>query len=399
MNTPTALATAVTGTTTGRVSSALVAGTLAIPPSFPVALAEDKLQAVQSRVATFNFAQMATGELVQLGQGPTVALNQMLDQVLARINKQENPQVFKLVDTLSQELAKEKIAELSEQILDAKPSLWHRVMGIFSKTALQKGLDNAYEELGRVTRAKSQNLSTFVQKLEHDLQKEMQKLTDELRQIEQVKENYRLLLNDFAAEVLFLNNALSKAQAEMPALLAAVENDVVAQQDLQDRVQALESVALSREAMLTRLPAEQMVIRQVQNAGVSTIQELTVTMGDRFGSIRMTLVALHGANMVRNVQRLGQANANLDSQLQAARGSLMKNVVATAANAPGNNRLEQANNLKQVVENTKELQAIVDASRIENARKFAESRQTMEDTRKDMLELGKVIQPGRAMTF
>lgn len=399
MNTPTALNATMIGTTTGRTSSALVAGSLVVPPSFPVALPEDKITAIESRVATFNFSQTPTGELVLLGQGPTVALNQMLDQVLARINKQENPQVFKLVDTLSQEIAKEKIGELSEQILNAKPSFLNRVLGIFSKSALQKGLDDAYEELGRVTRSKSQNLSTVVQKLESDLAKEMQKLTEELRQIEQVKDNYRLLLNDFACEVLFLNNVLSKAQAELPALLAAVENDVVAQQDLQDRVQALESVALSREAMLTRLPAEQMVIRQVQNAGISTLQELTVTMGDRFGSIRMTLVALHGANMVRNVQRLGQANANLDNQLQAARATLMKTVVSTAANAPGNNRLDQANNLKMVVENSKELQSIVDSARVENARKFAEARQTMEATRKDMLDLGKVIQPGQALKF
>jgi hypothetical protein len=117
-------------------------------------------------------------------------------------------------------------------------------------------------------------------------------------------------------------------------------------------------------------------------------------MGDRFASIRMTLLGIHGANLVRGVQRLGQANANLDSQLQEARAKLMGVVVTTAANAPGDNRLQQANELKRVVADTQALQNIVEAARDTNKAKFDEARTTMAAVREDMLALGIKLNPG-----
>ncbi|WP_144630474.1 hypothetical protein [Bordetella genomosp. 13] len=367
---------------------------LQFPQNFPLALPADQLTAIQRRVDEFDFAAARLQDLALLGQEPTHALNRTLDGFLDRVNKAENPQLFQLVDTLSEEIAKERIGELAEQILAAKPSLWHRFLGLFSKKALQRGLDVAYEELGRIARNKSKSLSDLVQDRERTLKAEMQRLSAEVQAMEAIKNQYREAFNTFAVEVLFLHNALLKAQAQAPALLAAAQDDTMAQQDIQDKLQALESNALSREAMMTRLPAEQLVIRQIQNAGISTMQELAVTMGDRFASIRMTLLAIHGANLVRNVQRLGQANANLDNQLQEARAKLMNAVVSSAATAPGDNRLEQANNLKRVVADTQALHTLVQQARQANRAKFDEARQAMSQVRQDLLSLGQQIQPG-----
>jgi hypothetical protein len=367
---------------------------LVLPQNFPLNLEQQQLAAVQARVDNFDFASLPAQHIALLGQEPTNHLNRVLDGFLDRINKNDNPQLFKLVDTLSEEIAKEKIGELAEAMLSAKPSLKDRLLGLFSKKALQAGLDRAYEELGRVARNKSKSLSDVVTGMERKLQVEMAKLGEELRNQDALKGEYRNSFVSFGEEVLFLNSALVKAQAQAPALLAAADKDVMAQQEIHDKLQALESVALSREAMLTRLPAEALIIRQLQNAGISTLQELTVTMGDRFASIRMTLLGIHGANLVRGVQRLGQANAALDNQMQEARAKLMGTVVATAANAPGNNRVEQANNLKKVVAETQALQTIVETARDANRVKFDEARATMAQARQDILDLGQKIIPG-----
>ena len=391
--TPTSLGGFGVGTRLADNPVAAVSTTLALPQNFPVNLEQPQAAALQARVSQFDIATLPAQHIAQLGQEPTNSLNRVLDGFLDRVNKKENPQLFKLVDTLSDEIQKERIGELAEQILSAKPSLKYRILGLFSKKALQQGLDKAYEELGRVAKNKSKSLSDVVSEMERKLQAEMTKLNEELRQMDAIKSEYRSAFVSFAEEVVFLHNALAKAQAQMPALMAAADKDVMLQQELQDKLQALESVALSREAMMTRLPAEQLIIRQLQNAGVSTLQELTVTMGDRFASIRMTLLGIHGANLVRNVQRLGQANAALDNQLQEARAKLMGTVVATAATAPGNNRLEQANNLKRVVSDTKALQTIVEAARDANKAKFDEARNTMAQVRQDLLSLGKQLNP------
>ena len=398
MQTTTLNPTTLGGLGVGIGSSALpvaaVSTALALPQNFPVNLEPQQAQALQARVEKFDFAAIPAQHIASLGQEPTVALNRVLDGFLDRVNKAENPQIFKLVDTLTEEVAKERIGELAEQILSTKPGLMDRFLGFFSKKALQRGLDKAYEEMGRVARVKSKSLSDVVEAMEKKLQLEMNKLNEELRVMDTLKGEYRKAFVSFAEEVAFLHNALAKAQAQMPTLLAAADKDVIRQQELQDKLQNLESVALSREAMMTRMPAEQLIIRQLQNAGVSTLQELSVTMGDRFASIRMTLLGIHGANLVRGVQRLGQANANLDNQLQEARAKLMGTVVATAANAPGDNRLQQANNLKRVVADTQALQNIVETARDTNKAKFEEARNTMAEVRQDLLALGIQINPG-----
>jgi len=386
--TPTSL-----GLGAGMVTSTLPAMpvALALPQNFPLNLEPQQLSAIQARVEKFEFATTPAQHIAMMGQEPTNNLNRALDSFLDRINKNENPQIFKLVDSLSEEIAKERIGELAEQILSAKPSLGDRILGLFSKKALQRGLDRAYEELGRTARAKSKSLSDVVVGMERKLNTEIGKLAEELRGMDAIKAQYRNSFIAFGEEVLFLNNALAKAQAQAPALLAAADKDTMVQQEIHDKLQALESVALSREAMLTRLPAEALILRQLQNAGISTMQELTITMGDRFGSIRMTLIGIHGAHLVRNVQRLGEANAQLDQHLQAARSSMMGTVVTTAASAPGNNRLSQANDLKKVVADSQAMQAIVNTARETNRVKFDEARSTISQTRKDLMDLGQQI--------
>jgi CHASE3 domain sensor protein len=69
-------------------------------------------------------------------------------------------------------------------------------------------------------------------------------------------------------------------------------------------------------------------------------------------------------------------------------------VVTTAANAPGDNRLQQANELKRVVADTQALQNIVEAARDTNKAKFDEARTTMAAVREDMLALGIKLNPG-----
>ncbi|MHA7682502.1 hypothetical protein [Cupriavidus sp. PET2-C1] len=366
---------------------------VALPMNFPVMLEPAQLASIENRVAAFNFAAMPQAQIVALGAEPTLNLNRVLDGFLARINKADNPQLFKLVDALNDAVAKEKLGELADAILNAKPGIKDRIIGLFSKKSMQRAMDKVYEDLARIAKLKSKTLSEEVNGMENKLRIEMNRLNDDLQVMDAQKAEYRKSFVAFAQEAAFLHNALKKAQAEAPALLAGAGQDIALQQEIQDKLQALESVALAREAMMTKLPAEQLVIRQLQNAGVSTLQELIVTMGDRFASIRMTLLTIHGAQMVQNVQRLGQSGANLDKNLQEVRSRLMQNVVATAATAPGNNRLDQANNLKRVVTDTQALQSIVQAARATNQAKFEEARNTMSQVRQDLLNLGSQLNP------
>ncbi|MGT2467579.1 hypothetical protein ACVOMV_25975 (plasmid) [Mesorhizobium atlanticum] len=70
-------------------------------------------------------------------------------------------------------------------------------------------------------------------------------------------------------------------------------------QELRDKLRLLESRALALEGTYTRLPADQMVIQQIEQAGITTLQETATTVAARFASIKMTLLSIHGAFAVK----------------------------------------------------------------------------------------------------
>ncbi|QGZ65442.1 hypothetical protein [Paraburkholderia acidisoli] len=366
---------------------------LVLPANFPLTLQPGQIASLRQRIAAFDIASTPQEQIALLGAEPTLALNRVLDSLLARINRAENPQIFKLIPALDEAVAKERLGELADNILNAKPGLMDRLVGLFNKKALRRALDRVYEDLERAARLKSRTLSDVVTDMERKLGAEMATLNEELRELDALKTEYRTRFVSFAEETAFLNSALAKAQREAPAQRAAAGADIARCNEIDDKLQALASVALARETMMTRLPSEQIVIRQVQNAGVSTLQEVITTMGDRFASIRMTLLTIHGSQMVQNVQRLAQSGAHLDRNLQEVRARLMAGVVETAAHAPGNNRLEQAQSLQRVVADTQALQAIVDNARTANRAKFEEARTTLAGVRQDLLELGQKLNP------
>lgn len=384
-------------TVTTSVASALdVQATLSnmslvLPQNFPIALDATQLGAIESRVNEFDFVSMPMAKIATLGHGAETALNKSLDGFLARLDKNDAPRIFNLVANLNQAVDEEKLPELATRILEGKPTLGERIIGLFSRKALEKALDRAYTEIRRIAAGKTKKLSDVISEQEAVLRTEMGKVNEELRQMDLIKARYRESFVDFAIETAAINNQLVKARVQAQPLLEG--DDTQLRTETQDKLQALESRALALEGMMTRLPADQLVISQLQNAGVATIQELATTVSSRFASIKMTLLTIHGALRVQDVQRLGQKGADLDANLNKVRSTLMTDVVNTAANAPGKNRIEQAKQLQAVVADTKALYELVEGARASNQQKFEEARALMVQARDDMLVLGKNINP------
>jgi hypothetical protein len=168
----------------------------------------------------------------------------------------------------------------------------------------------------------------------------------------------------------------------------------VSEAEWQDRVLALECRALAIDAALSRLPADQLVIRQLQNAGLASLQEVATTLASRFNSIRMTLLTLHGARLTQDLQRLATAGAELDANLAAVRSHLVRDVAMQAASAPGEQRLAQARQLQGIVADSGRLQQMVMAARASSQTRQAEARQLFAEARQAMLALGRELHPG-----
>ena len=113
----------------------------------------------------------------------------------------------------------------------------------------------------------------------------------------------------------------------------------------------------------------------------------------------MTLLTLHGALVTQSVQQLADQGAALDQNLAGVRSALMKDVVTKAANAPGDNRLAQAQQLQAIVADTAQLVGVVEQARADNQQKFAQAREMFAQARQDMLAVGQQLRPDQPIKY
>jgi molecular chaperone GrpE (heat shock protein) len=371
------------------LSTAVVAGPLAPTPQ------QDAV--VQQQLAQHDLRTLPLKDIAVLGGDAERALHQTLDSFLSHIDRFESGRLFNLFDALREDVDREDLPALADRILHSPPTAWQRLVGLFNRKAVARAAASAWEETRRVAAGKTRTLTDKVQKLEGELAQEQRRLEQEMQRLEQLKEAYRERFEDFVTATAFLKALAVRSQGELAAMEAAASpTDARAQFALEEarhKLQALQSRALAVEATLTRLPTDQLVIRQLQNAGLATWQETTTTASARFASIKMTLLTLHGTLMTQGVQKLAEQGRSLDENLAAVRGQLLRDVVTTSANMPGDNRLAQAQQLQQVVAESRALQGIVTQARSANAVKFEQARVLLAQAQNDIVALGREVRP------
>ena len=358
----------------------------------PVALSDEQKGVVAAALARHELERMPNREIALLGAKAEQDLHRTLDGFLSKIDAFDSPRLFKLTERLNTSVEAEQLPALADRILHAEPTLWERVVGLFSPRALERARIRVWEETKRLASGKAKNLADVVSTMERELREEQQRLEVELRNMDDLKAAYRERYAEYVQAVAFLLAFLDRSKSELSALQARTTlADHVEKQrldDFTDKVNALESRALALAGTLARLPADQLVIRQLQNAGLATLQETTTSAASRFASIKMTLLTIHGTMMVGNVQRLASTGASLDANLLGVRSALMRETVQVAANAPGDNRLAQAEHLKSIVADTASLMNIVDQARTNNQAKFAQARQLFAEAGRELVTVG-----------
>jgi hypothetical protein len=357
-----------------------------------VTLSEEEQAVVGQNLASLSIRSISLPDLATFASEPEENLGNVLSGFLSRIDMFDNPQIFKLVDELGEQVEGQKLDKLADRIMNAKPTRIQQFQMLFmSKKARRALLDQIFGAIQDVARNSTTTLQTVVDNLDKKLQIEQAKLMGEIGVMTELKDRYKISFREFAMSVAIADAFLEKARSEVNDYEKSMDSNDPAQRtelaELKAKLQALESRALALEGTYTRLPADQLVIGQLEGAAISTLQETTTTAAQRSNSIKMTLVTLNTAMVARSTQRVAEEGKAIDQNLAAVRGKVTAQVVDYAANAPGNNRLDQANQIKKIVAETEALVGIVDAARTANKQKFATARTTLEQARKDMLRI------------
>lgn len=357
-----------------------------------VVLRPDQSVAAVDTVASLDFETVAPGDIIRLGLGAEQALQNTLDGFLARLDKNNSAKLFDLFGQLEKGVDDARLPEVLERLHEGeKPGFFRSLLARFGGKSPDELLREFMDDVGALISNRTRTLADQLQRIEGELAAEMQKLFEELKTLDTLKQSYAAHFDAFTVAAASARMFLDKAKAYLGQERAkAAPGDVVAQtrlRELEDKLRLLESRALALEGTYTRLPADQIVIQQIELAGVATLQETATTVASRFASIKMTLLSIHGAFAVKSVQQLSQRQARMDEQLANVRGATLKDVAVTAAQAPGDNRLAQAEQIKGIVATTKEIHAMIEAAKRQTDEKFAAARQKFAEARQELASL------------
>lgn len=393
---PTIIDTGTPGRT--EVSVAPLAPASAVVPlnTGAIVLREEQQPAAEKALAALDFAAMPSGDIIKIGLDAEGALQKTLDGFLARLDKKSAAAVFALFGRLEQGVEDAKLPEILELVQHGeKPGVLQSIWGKITGKRPDELVRDLMEELGELIAGRTKTLADEMGKLEGSLKDEMEKLFAELQALEALKQSYGVHFGEFTVAAAVARAFLEKARAYIATeteRLQQTPGDVVAQarvRELQDKLRLLESRALALEGTYTRLPADQLVIQQIEQAGVSTLQETATTVASRFASIKMTLLSIHGAFAVKSVQQLAESQARLDKQLTEIRGRALQDVAVAAAQAPGENRLAQAEQIAQIIATTKEIHGLVEAAKKTTEERFAAAREKFAAARAELASLSR----------
>lgn len=346
--------------------------------------------AVQQKLEQTSLSNISSTAIVQLGTEEGMALRNVLDDFLSRVDTESTAQLYELCQRIEEGVEKANLIEIRESILRTpKPSWWKRLF-MMSKRAVEEAVRSAYDQTVADASARTTELNQFLDSLEHEMKDELNKLQMNVHELQDLKQSYRNLTEQFTVSVAVAQGLCEQARSHVATLTQQAQENPSSVihpeiQEAESRLDLLESRTLALEGTVSRLPADWLVIQQIQNAGITTFQEVVTTASERFNNIKMTLLTLHGLLSVRGVQMIARKQQDLDSHLAKVRGNLMGEVVRTAAEAPGNNRLHQAQQLKQVIDDAIEMKQVVDTARESNRQKFSEARRIISDARNSLI--------------
>ena len=357
-----------------------------------IVLRPEQVPQAEQALAALDFAAVPSGDIIKIGLSAEQALQKTLDGFLTRLDKKTASKVFALFGRLEKGVDDAKLPEILEKIQKGEdPGFFAGLFAKLTGREPEEAFREFMQEVGDLISNRTQTLADEMGRLERELSKEMNTLFGELQVLETLKQSYGTHFASFTVDAAVARAFLGKARQYLTQQTAAADPaDVSAQarlRELQDKLRLLESRALALEGTYTRLPADQMVIQQIEAAGIATLQETATTVSSRFASIKMTLLAIHGAFAVKSVQQIAERQARLDQQLIQLRGQATKDVAVAAAKAPGDNRIAQAQQIAAIITQTREIHELVETAKQETEAKFETARQMFEKSRAELAAL------------
>ena len=360
---------------TNKVNTLAIVSAIDFAKNLPAIVQNDIAKALDS----FDLLTIAPEYIGLIGKEQELAFGAVLDSFLDKIDEISTSKVGTIVEQLAKAVDKEDLSSLADRIIKNEPpsSIVDSVKKLFGKLNPKEIKEQFIQETKTILGQKTGNLKATLGTLEKTLTDELQKLSTNVVFMSEVQTKYGEHFIKYLETVVFAKALVMKSEQQAQEILPAlVPTDIIDAQRIElvrGNLEKLQSRALALEGTLVNLPADNMVISQLRDACITTRQELLTTIPSKFNRIKMTIIKLNGALILKGVQDINEQSDKIDKALEKINSAVTKDVVTTASNMSGTNRLEQANHILEVVKDTKELMTIARNGQENNQRNFAEA--------------------------
>lgn len=371
--------------------------TLELPNNFPIRLTPQEEQGIIGAINTTDIEQKSLLEISTMANASEQALHKAMDPFLDNINKYDNPALFRYIDKLQKDVNEADLPKIVQELNDIELGLFDKIKSFFNRKTPEQIRKEMIGKLMETFGLKTKTLKDSIDQIEQGIRKEMNDVTAQIGVMENLKTQYQQFVAQFAKETAFLYGLQKKSERQFEALKQAHPDDTGRIREFEAKLEALKSRALIVEGMLTKIPADQMIIRQIQEVGIKTLSETGSSMYSRFSSIKQTVIALHASMKNQDLQLVEASGRSLDQNLQSVNSMVLKNTATTAATMAGNNRVHQAQQIQSLLDTVAEVEKIKEEGMRKNEENFTKARSMLEESRQRSLQLGIVVQPNKPL--
>jgi hypothetical protein len=337
-----------------------------------------------------SLADVKAEDIDIIGRRELEDLNQKLKVFTDKMNAVKAFGLFDLIDKLSQEVNESDIGALWEKAVNAKPSLYAKFMSMFQPSYADRSISERVQNISVILKSKGASLGAKIDKIELDLRQHKREQDINIKDLEKV---YQVYIDSFIelrkqfALIMFVQH-FYKTQYE--TFLQSDLSDMISIKEKEEYAQVYDKI--QNRAFIIQKSMANLPLTVAQNSSIISscrkiIDEIDNTILSSMPMIRSSLMSIHGVLIAKQGMLASKSATELSMNLSKVNSNAVTQLSKDAIEISAKNRLKEAKNLKEVIDDFKNRQAIVEQAKLTAGRDMEEAQRLLNEASNELSEL------------
>ena len=327
----------------------------------------------------FHQIDLVTFEAVSdIGRAEFVDLNNQLKTFTSKMTAVKTPGLFPLMALLQKDIDKADFEGIWNKTVNAKPTLMARFLNMFDRSAKDQSLTDQYQNIFKTLTERGKGLEATISDIERKLV--LQK-AEQLRNIAMLESSFEIYYQSFVAlrkqYILcqYLEYSYAK-QLENYKATVNPESDLMLAKNVKDYENMMTDISNRRlmlHAAMLKLPITVEQNKQLIRVCKNLTKEIDITQQSSFPSIRSSMAGL-GISLNAQQGMLGnEAARKLEENSSKLLMKTVSDLSVKSILMSSESRLQDANNIKSLVEDFKNMHDRISAAEQQSAANYQET--------------------------